>query len=397
VAAAVTTIRAWLEAHPLLVDLGIALVVLGASLPPLIDARSCGCAPSPTWAFAVVAVQCAALVARRRYPFTVSLLVGILTGVYGAATLPDPAVPFAGLVAVYSAAAHASRRAALVTAAATTVGIGTALLLDSGHATAQDWSLNYLVFATAWLLGDAARNRREATAHLEQRAESLERTRAAEASRATVEERNRIAREMHDVVAHAVSLMVVQAEAGPVVLPHDPDRATAAFDAISATGKEALAQMRRLLGVLRDDDRHELAPQPGAADIGGLVASMREAGLEVDFATSGTARPLAPAVDLSTFRIVQEALTNVVKHAGPARAAVRLRYRPDALQVEVTDQGLGGPPIPPPGGNGLIGMRERVAMVGGALSAGPGPNGGWSVRATLPFGGGAGTGAGGDR
>jgi signal transduction histidine kinase len=393
VMAAARAIRSWLVARPLLADLVVALAALGASVPPLVNARSCGCDPAPLWAFGLVAVQCGLLLGRRRRPFTVSLLVGVCTAVYGISSLPDPAVPFAGLVAVYSAAAHATRALALLSGAGAAVGLALALILDRAHATVQDWSVNYLVFATAWLLGDAARNRREAAASLQLRAEQLERTRAAEAARAVVEERNRIAREMHDVVAHAVSLMVVQAEAGPVVVQRDPARAVAAFDAISSTGKQALSEMRGLLGVLRAGERAAHSPQPGTAGLDDLLTSMRDAGLDVHVRTSGDPRPLGSAVDLSVFRIVQEAMTNVLKHAGPARVEVELRYDESTLQVDVVDDGLGGAKTTdgsrdghtPHGGNGLIGMRERVALVGGNLTVGPEPGGGWAVRATVPL------------
>jgi signal transduction histidine kinase len=303
----------------------------------------------------------------------------------------------------------------VVTAICTAAGIGIALLASNGDATVQDWSINYLVFATAWLLGDATRNRREAALELAARAAQLERTRELEAGRAVAEERNRIAREMHDVIAHHVSMMVVQAEAGPVVVHRDPDRAAASFDAISATGRQALTEMRRLLGVLRPDERGRLtpqpeptgpaaqpdpaglapqpdpnrlaplAPQPGASDVPAAVAAMRASGLDVDLAETGRVRPLPPTVDLAAYRIVQEALTNVLKHAGPARAVVRVDYGEDAVTVEVTNDGAGGSKPRSLDGHGLIGMRERAGLVGGDLQAGPAPDGGWRVHARLPL------------
>jgi signal transduction histidine kinase len=338
--------------------------------------------------------QCLPLVLRRRWPFAVVLVTGLLAIGYGLSSWPDPPVPYAGLVGLYSAAAHASRRLARLAAGLAAVGIGAAMAFDWPNADLKDVVLNYLVFATAWLLGDSARGRRDQARQLEARAEQLERTRVAEAERAVAEERNRIARDMHDVVAHNVSIMVVQAEAGPVVVERDPRRAVEVFDAISATGKQALAEMRRLLGVLREHPT-ELGPQPGVAYIPDLVAGVRAAGLDVDLEVTGEVRSLPPGVDLSAYRLLQEALTNVMRHAGPARARVRVEYGDDALRLEVTDDGvgaLGSPdtdpdPDPEPNsgaGHGLVAMRERVALVGGTLRAGPRPGGGWAVTAALP-------------
>lgn len=376
-----------LSRYPLLVDVVVAAAVLAASLPPLVNARSCGCKPAPVWAFALVILQGLLLLPRRRQPFWVSLAVGLATGVYGAANLPDPALPFAGLVSTYSVAVYASRRLALLAGACTAVGLAIGLGVDK-HATAQDWSINFLAFSTAFLLGWTVRTSREAASALRQRAEQLERTREAEARRAAVEERNRIAREMHDVVAHSLGLMIVQAEAGPVVVPRDPDRAVAAFDTISATGKSALSEMRRLLGVLRDDPDGvgpDRSPQRGADGIPDLVQSMREAGLDVHLHQQGQLVDLPAAVDLSAYRIVQEALTNVLKHAGPARVDIRIAQRESALDIEISDDGLGGQAERATDGKGLIGMRERVGLVGGQLSVGPGEGGGWTVHACLPL------------
>lgn len=193
---------------------------------------------------------------------------------------------------------------------------------------------------------------------------------------------------MHDVVAHHVSMMVVQAEAGPVAVERNPDRATAAFDSISATGKQALTEMRRLLGVLRADTDGLRAPQPGASQIPDLVSGVRAAGLDVDLEIRGPTRQLPPALDLSAYRLLQEALTNVLRHAGPARATVRIDYDPDGLRLEVTDDGIGALGVEQPdgaAGHGLVAMRERVALVGGSLEVGPRAGGGWTVRAVLPL------------
>nr|WP_269204688.1 sensor histidine kinase [Motilibacter deserti] len=278
---------------------------------------------------------------------------------------------------------------ALAAAGIATAALAVALAVDA-RADAQDVVVNVLLFASAWLLGDSTRGRRERAARLEERAAQLERTRAAEAAAAVVAERNRIARELHDVVAHHVSLMVVQAEAGPVVVERDPARAVAAFDSISATGKAALVEMRRLLGVLRSDVGPDapaapLAPQPGADRIDELVAGARAAGLDARLEVAGDVRPLPPAVDVSAYRLVQESLTNAVRHAGPARAVVRLAYEPECLAVEILDDGPGADSPTPGSGLGLVAMRERVAVVGGSLHAGPRDGDGWAVRARLPL------------
>jgi signal transduction histidine kinase len=213
----------------------------------------------------------------------------------------------------------------------------------------------------------------------------VRRERQEEARRAVAEERARLARELHDVVAHAVSMVVVQAEAGAAA-GGPPERVVEAFDAIADTGRSALAELRRLLGVLRSpDEAAPRLPQPGVGELGPLVESVRRAGLPVDLRVEGEQRPLPAGVDLSAYRIVQEALTNSVKHAGAARAAVLVRYGEQDLQLEVLDDGRGPRPGTAAAGHGLDGMRERAALLGGDLSAGPGAAGGFSVRARLPL------------
>jgi signal transduction histidine kinase len=364
----------------------IAVTVLALSLLPLNHSAGCHCPPTPAWAYALVAAQAVPLVVRRRWPFSASLACGIATIAYGLTPQPDPPVAYAGLVAVYSVAAHATRPRALAAGGIAAVAITLVLLVDAG-ADYEDALVAYLLFSTAWLLGMSARNRRERAAELEERAAALERTRAAEARRAVVEERNRIAREMHDVVAHHVSVIVVQAEAGPVAVERDPARAVEAFDAISATGKLVLTEMRRLLGVLRTDDAERLAPQPGADRVSDLVAGVRAAGLDVALTVTGEPHDLPPAVDLSVYRVLQEALTNALRHAGSATVRVRLDYGPDAVRLDVVDDGAGGGAGGAMGsGHGLLAMRERVGLVGGSVTAGPrAGGGGWAVRASLPL------------
>ena len=232
----------------------------------------------------------------------------------------------------------------------------------------------------AYALGTGARARRDRIAMLEERARRLAQAHDAAVAR----ERERIAREMHDVLAHSVSLIVVQAEAGPVVVRSDPDKAEAAFDAIAATGRDALGQLRRTLGVLRSDGPAR-QPQPDLDDLPALVDQARRAGLEASLSERGDRRPVPAELALAAYRVVQESLTNTVRHAGARRVRVRLDWRQAALHVEVSDDGHGPAPDGHPG-HGLVGMRERVTACGGDLRTGVGDGGvGFRVAAALPF------------
>ncbi|WP_369207455.1 sensor histidine kinase [Streptomyces sp. PU-14G] len=254
-----------------------------------------------------------------------------------------------------------------------------------------------LAFVMAWVLGDSLRTRRAYYLQLEERARRLEKEREAQAKVAVAAERARIARELHDVVAHNVSVMVVQADGGAYVLENAPDQTRMALETISGTGRQALAEMRRLLGVLRSEDGArrdggEYVPQPGVEQIADLVEQVRGAGLTVDFRVEGVPHPLPSSVELTAYRIVQEALTNTRKHGGPdVGASVRLQYTDDELSVLAEDDGRGAQrELYEEGGadglgHGLIGMRERVGMVGGALEAGPRSGGGFRICAALPL------------
>ena len=242
-----------------------------------------------------------------------------------------------------------------------------------------------LIATVAWLAGLGFRERNLRTKELEERAARLERERESEARTAVAEERARLAREMHDVVAHSLSVMVVQAEAAEAMLDGDPQRAHRPLAAVQETGRSALTELRRMLGVLREmaDEGPALAPQPGLAGIDALVSSVRAAGLPVEVRVEGEPRPLPPGIDLSAYRIIQEGLTNALKHAGPARAEVVVTYGERELELRVSDDGRGHDPSGN-GGHGLMGMRERVALFGGALDAGPQPEGGFALHARLP-------------
>ncbi|WP_157431297.1 sensor histidine kinase [Actinomadura hibisca] len=313
---------------------------------------------------------------RRRYPFEVTLVCGIgTTALAFGDALGD--LPAAQLVATYTFAALCTPVERAIAVAGTVVGVSTSVLIP------KDEVLNLgvvgLAFAAAYTLGTAARARADRIAMLEERAKRL----AEEQGAAATRERQRIAREMHDILAHAMSMVAIQAEAGPLVVRSDPDKAEEVFDAISVTAREALAQLRRALGVLREEDSGR-RPPPGLAGVPGLVDGVRKAGFDVSLEESG--RPVEVPQDLASavYRIVQEGLTNTVKHARARNAVVRLEWGEDVLRVEVVDDGVGG--AVEGGGHGLVGMRERVAAVGGELAAGPGAGGsGFRVVATLPL------------
>jgi len=387
----------WLRARPLLADALLAGLLAAFSLVALVYANGdCdgACRPGGTAATGLILAQTLPLAWRRRHPLAVSLVTGLATAGYGLAPYPDLAmpVPVGGLVGMYSVAAWGSRRAALVAGGVAAAVVAVVMSLPRTDADLVDAAFASLGLAGAWVLGDRARVQRALAAELSDRAVRLEREREGEARRAVASERARIARELHDVVAHHVSMMVVQAEAGPLAVERDPARAAGAFEAIAATGRQALVEMRRLLGVLRGDGQApSLAPQPGLDQVPSLVEQVGRAGLEVELVVEGEKAPLPAGVELSAYRIVQEALTNAVRHAGPGRARVLVRYGERDLELTVRDEGGGGAAAPAGGpptrsGQGLVGMRERVSLFGGELHAGPGPDGGFTVAARLPLG-----------
>jgi signal transduction histidine kinase len=311
------------------------------------------------------------LALRRRWPLATVLVV------FGAAALQEllstPPDGIAGvtalLIASYSVAAYSERRPAIVgltgaLAASLSGGVGDAAfawVLIGGA-----WGAGRIVCRQNLLLGALAREQ-----------EARERA-------AVADERARLARELHDIVAHSVSTMVVQAEAGEALLEHDPDRARGAFVSITSSGRQALGELRRMLGLLRSaDGEPTLGPQPGLAQLQALAQQMRGVGLPVELSIEGEPRPLPAGVDLSAYRIVQEALTNTLKHARPAHARVTVRYRSDDVELEVVDDGRGRA-NGSNGGHGIPGMRERVRLYGGTLETGRAIEGGFAVRARLP-------------
>jgi signal transduction histidine kinase len=295
----------------------------------------------------------------------------------------SPHAPFASLmtaaVAFYSLGAHAGERAATSGLILGVIGFWTTVLV-SAQVDFGSFFFSTTLAVAPWLFGRTVRARTLRLAAAEREQEQHARI-------AVGDERARIARELHDVVAHSVGMIVVQAEGARRVFDRDPERAREALDSIEHTARTALADMRRSLGVLRrEGDERALAPQPGVADLDELIEQARAGGLTVDLVVEGEKVSLPQAIDLSAYRIVQEALTNVIKHAGGAGARVTVRYGDDELEVEVADEGP-GPPVGGTDGSGLgiVGMRERVEAHGGELQTGSGRNGGFVVRASLPL------------
>jgi signal transduction histidine kinase len=335
---------------------------------------------------AATAVATLSLALRRRAPLATACLVGVAAGAPELATvltiqLWGEFVPV--LVAAYSVARYAPARAAAVGAAVLALAILIVELRVPVSRTAANIPFIWVPFITVLVTGRVLRARERRHTETSDRARRLEVEHDASVRAAVADERERIARELHDIVAHCVSVMVVQAGAAEDLLGRDPERARQPLLAIQDTGREAVAELRRMLGLLRSETATPaLAPQPGAAQLDELVAQLQTAGLPVQLEVAGTPRPLPPGIELAGYRIVQEALTNTLKHAGPANATVSLRYDEQALEIEVADDGRGG--TVNGHGHGLIGMRERVALYGGELDAGPRPEGGFLVRVRLP-------------
>ncbi|MEV6980764.1 sensor histidine kinase [Sphaerisporangium sp. NPDC051017] len=293
---------------------------------------------------------------------------------------------FAVLVAMYGVASRCALRWAIPAGLVAELGVGLVVVRSSVLQLPGLITGSMLVVAT-WVGGIYASTRRRYLESLEERAARAEHERDQQARIATAAERARIARELHDVVAHNVSVMIVQADGASYTLDTDPEKARHAVQTISSTGRQALAEMRRLVGVLRQDDAQveEYAPQPGVAELDELVAQVRRSGLPVEFTVRGTCRDLPEGEQLVIYRIVQEALTNALKHGGPgARATVDMEYGAGEVLLRVTDDGRGAAAPPSADGHGLIGMRERVAMYDGSVRASPRPGGGFQVAVRLP-------------
>ncbi|KOV20856.1 hypothetical protein ADK60_25360 [Streptomyces sp. XY431] len=326
---------------------------------------------------------------RRRAPVTVLALSGGLSAVLSVlAHSAMPQLPLYAVIALYTVADRAGERQRWTVLAVTVV----ANVVGTRSPNGALFSL--LTSVGAFVFGCLVRELRRLAAVEAERAREAGRRAASDAARAVAEERARIAREMHDILAHAVSLMVIQAEAGPLVVRGDPERAVKVFDTIADSGRDAMVQLRRVLGVLKEDGAvPELAPQPRLAELPALAERVRRTGVRVELEVDDPAGPLPADVEAAGYRIVQEALTNTVKHADAARIEIRVVREGTELVVLVSDDGRGVRLRPDrtagglSGGRGLVGIRERAAACGGRAEAGPGPEGrGFLVSARLPLG-----------
>ena len=342
--------------------------------------------PHPTAALALVVVACLALAWRRRYPVTVLAVSVAAVTVYSLLGYVNGAVLIAPVLALYAVASQVSVRRAVAFAAVTLAVLMAVTAANNpfGQISGGGFDLIPGMVAAALLAGIAVANRRAYVASIRDRAEQ-------DARRQVDEERLRIARELHDVVAHTMATINVQAGVAAHVLPTQPEAVAEALQAIKTASKEGLRELRAILNVLRQaDDTDSVQPAPGLAQLDALVEGARRAGLPITLAVAGEPFPLPAAVDLAAYRIVQESLTNVIRHAGPADAAVSLRYHRDEIAIDVTDTGHGPTAGSGPGavggtaGHGQAGMRERAAAVGGTVQTGPRPGGGYQVTARLP-------------
>ncbi|TDT98335.1 signal transduction histidine kinase [Streptomyces sp. 846.5] len=380
--------RAWFARHERAGDIAPGLVVIVVAL--CVSMVVGGNWHPPEWSGVLLtALACAPLLYRSRWPLAVlaaAVAVDILHLVVDHST---PLVPAASMVAAYSMAVRTSRRTAWTAGgvAALVVTVVAALTTPSSKTPMTGLiALDLLVAATA--IGVTVRSRRLRLAGLEERAARAERTREEEARRRVADERVRIARELHDVVAHHITLVNAQAGVAHHLLRTDPDAAYEALAHIKETSRTALDELRATVGLLRQTDDDQPAsrePLPGLADLDRLVASFRQSGLPVEVGCDKEQHQLAPAVDLTAYRIVQEALTNAHKHAPGRPVRLTLDYGANALSITVANEGAGTRVDAPGTGHGLIGMRERAATVGGTLTAGPEPRGGFLVRAELPL------------
>ena len=342
-------------------------------------------APHPGAALLLVALACLVLAWRRRWPVAVLAVSAAAVTVYSVLGYVNGASLVAPVLALYAVATQVSVRRAVIAAVATLVVLMTATAVNNpfGHISGGGFFLIPGMVAAALFAGIAVANRRAYVASIRDRAEQ-------EARRQVDEERLRIARELHDVVAHTMATINVQAGVAAHVLSSRPEAAAESLQAIKAASREGLKELRAILNVLRQaDDADPTQPTPGTAQLEDLIAGACRAGLETTFTVTGEPVLLPTTVDLAAYRIVQESLTNAIRHAGPATATVSLGYHPGELRIDVTDTGRGQPTgaaAGQSGGHGLAGMRERAATVGGTVETGHGPGGGFRLAARLPFG-----------
>jgi signal transduction histidine kinase len=383
----------WMKAHPMVGDTLLAALIASFDLMIFV-ARAAQPEPEPrpeVWyvTLPLIVSGVAPIVFRRKYPIIAAYL-ALAIGVPYSMLLIGLGAMLTACVALYTLVAYVSRRTALLYFAVNEV----VSLVQTPLQRPEDWVLTLILvnlsLAFSWALGEFIGARRAYNAEVEQRLRLLETERDQQARIAVAEERARIARELHDVVAHAVSVMVVQADGAAYAVHSQPDLAERAIKTISSTGREALTELRRLLGVLRSEQTSdERTPQPGTQSLSELAARVRAVGLPVKLDIVGNVDDLPAGVGLGIYRIVQEALTNSLKHAGHgSSAAVRVARVGDRVDLSIVDNGqrVSDTRLGVSGGNGLIGMRERALVFGGTLEAGPRPSGGWQVLASLPFG-----------
>jgi signal transduction histidine kinase len=367
-------------------DLALALLAAAAELAQIIGATGAPAAPS----LALAVVAGGALVLRRRAP--VAVLATILAAGVAIVALGDDPSGLSMLIALYTTAAYCELRvslAALVLTAATAATLSAVTVDAPGRQTSATFGAIIAAALTigAWALGAYAQTRRRYLRELQERAASAEREREQLARIAVHEERASIARELHDIVAHSVSVMLLGVRGARDVLRSAPDAAEETLARVERSGEQSLAELRRILALLREPEQTAQShPQPSLAELNELVAGYREAGLPVRLEVIGEPTPLAIGVELSVYRIVQEALTNTLKHTDPSNVTVTLAFRDSRLELEVVDDGTPTLGVLTPG-QGLVGMRERVALLGGQLETGQRQGGGFRVAAQLPLGG----------
>jgi signal transduction histidine kinase len=380
------------KAQLTLIDVGT--VVLVAVVFGLLVSRQAPRVSGTGWGIAgwvAYAGTAAVTLLRRRLP-RITLALVLPAGLAALSLRTGGGIIFYVVMALYSVVAVSSRRTALVSTGVVAGAVLAAVIAGGGPMVVPAGVGGVALILLGWLAGENTRASRAYAGQQAERAAEKAAIAAAERAeqvrRALADERADIARELHDIVAHAMSLIAVRSGVARMVIDTDPDQAREALAIIETTTRQSLHEMRLLVGILRDgEDRDaELRPVPGLSDLGRLVTDTAAAGVAVDVDIEGTVRALSPAADLSAYRIVQEALTNVVRHAGPTRARVQISYRADEVSIEVIDDGPAGQPPPPMSragsGHGLIGMRERAALFGGELAAGP-DAGGFRVRASL--------------
>jgi signal transduction histidine kinase len=381
-------VKAWIGRHATLVDAALAVAVAACTVPQLAyHARYSPDLFSEYLLFSALLVV--PLSWRRRFPlstFAFVAVVGLAQWIAGVHLAADVSL----LVYLYTVASRYPMRVAVL--AAGVIEVGTLMYAVRWPQT-RLWTETFLLLSgpvlACLMLGANVRHRRNALSALTQRAEQLERERDQQAMIAAADERTRIAREMHDVIAHSLSVMVTLSEGATLKQAAEPERANKAMRQVSTTGRQALDEMRRLLGVLRTEDApRSRQPQPGTAQLDGLLDQVRATGLGAALTVTGTPATMPPGAELAVYRIVQESLTNTLKHAAdPTWVSVAIAHRPDSVTVDVRDDGACRPVRPEAGtaGHGLIGMRERAAVYGGTVSAGPDPIGGWRIHAHLPL------------